>query len=498
MALCYLPCVGDARVLLRSVANPSSISGYKDNYSAASFHTASSWSIDPKRYRSRRHRRKSSLSFKLYLKHSSKTFQNPWILITATSVAQSRRPLVISEDLASDQLLAFSYGSPVLSSEDQDGDGRRAQSTSCTIDSQEQLRRDRISSANKGKVPWNKGKRHSPETIKKIKERTKVAMLNPEVRDKLRHCGKNQSTETKAKIRESLIGYWNRRRILNEAQALCLREWKKVIAEAARVGDFREEEYEWDSYSKVKEQYRLEEIQAEKQVREARRARQRGERKKKPVSDAHRKAISDAIRAKWADPEYQAKVFAGMAKSDASKRRKHPSSLAESILDISNVKVTLAKEENTVASVEEILVEKKRLLQPTDVDEDFIAQVLAEEVTLKTKCDRSIAARKKGPTKVTLVSRGEHSLSSRNDNKAASMNDKRVKQEVDVSTDRPVSEIDVKTSTTGRGDVQLSNKLSAQSYKDPLVLEKIQRIQQLREGRLEIELKRKEAADRAR
>lgn len=75
-----------------------------------------------------------------------------------------------------------------------------------------------------------------------------------------------------------------------------------MIAEAARVGDFREEEYEWDSYSKVKEQYRLEEIQAEKQVREARRARQRGERKKKPVSDAHRKAISDAIRAKWADP----------------------------------------------------------------------------------------------------------------------------------------------------------------------------------------------------
>lgn len=75
-----------------------------------------------------------------------------------------------------------------------------------------------------------------------------------------------------------------------------------MTANAARVGAPGEEEYEWDSYSKVKEQYRLEELRAVRQAREAQRARKKLERKKLPVSDAHRKAISDAIRAKWNDP----------------------------------------------------------------------------------------------------------------------------------------------------------------------------------------------------
>jgi hypothetical protein len=39
----------------------------------------------------------------------------------------------------------------------------------------------RISKANKGKVPWNKGRRHSPETLARIRERTKQAMQDPKV-----------------------------------------------------------------------------------------------------------------------------------------------------------------------------------------------------------------------------------------------------------------------------------------------------------------------------
>ncbi|KAH9329993.1 hypothetical protein KI387_002101 [Taxus chinensis] len=48
------------------------------------------------------------------------------------------------------------------------------------IEPKEAIRRMRISKANKGKVPWNKGRKHSPETLVRIKERTKQAMQNPQ------------------------------------------------------------------------------------------------------------------------------------------------------------------------------------------------------------------------------------------------------------------------------------------------------------------------------
>lgn len=51
-----------------------------------------------------------------------------------------------------------------------------------------------------------------------------------------------------------------------------------------------------------------------------------------------------------------------MVKSDVSKRWKYFFFLVEFILDIFNVKVIFVKEENIVVFVEEILVEKKRLL----------------------------------------------------------------------------------------------------------------------------------------
>lgn len=40
----------------------------------------------------------------------------------------------------------------------------------------------RISHANKGRVPWNKGRRHSEETRQKISQRTKEALKDPKVK----------------------------------------------------------------------------------------------------------------------------------------------------------------------------------------------------------------------------------------------------------------------------------------------------------------------------
>lgn len=127
-----------------------------------------------------------------------------------------------------------------------------------------------------------------------------------------------------------------------------------------------------------------------------------------------------------------------------------------------------------VEEVEEVIkeVEKKRVY--ISADEDFIAEVLAEEENAQTRRKRSTAARIKGPRKVTLVSLDDHE------------NEPKLE----------VPEADARVLTTA--SVRLSSKLSSQSYKDPLVLERVQRIQQLRQGRLEVELKRKEAADRAR
>nr|CAB3499874.1 unnamed protein product [Digitaria exilis] len=47
------------------------------------------------------------------------------------------------------------------------------------LDERERLRRMRISQANKGNTPWNKGRKHSPETLQRIRERTRIAMQDP-------------------------------------------------------------------------------------------------------------------------------------------------------------------------------------------------------------------------------------------------------------------------------------------------------------------------------
>jgi hypothetical protein len=50
-----------------------------------------------------------------------------------------------------------------------------------SIPEKEIVRRQRIAQSNKGKVPWNKGRRHPPETIARIREKTQEAMNKPQV-----------------------------------------------------------------------------------------------------------------------------------------------------------------------------------------------------------------------------------------------------------------------------------------------------------------------------
>ncbi|KAL6140586.1 hypothetical protein ACLB2K_058885 [Fragaria x ananassa] len=182
---------------------------------------------------------------------------------------------------------------------------------SSEMDDKEKLRRMRISKANKGNTPWNKGRKHSPETLRLIRERTRLAMQDPKVKMKLVNLGHAQTKETRTKIGIGVRMGWEKRRQKLSLQESCCYEWQNLIAEASRRGYDGEEELQWDSYKildgKLTEEY-LESIEQRKTMR-----RPKGS-KRAPKSLEQRRKISQAISAKWNDPEYRDRVCSALSK----------------------------------------------------------------------------------------------------------------------------------------------------------------------------------------
>ncbi|GLT65361.1 hypothetical protein SLA2020_377990 [Shorea laevis] len=129
----------------------------------------------------------------------------------------------------------------------------------------ERLRRLRISKANKGNTPWNKGRKHSAETLQRIRERTKLAMQDPKVKMKLCSLGHAQSKETRMKIAVGVRMGWQKRREKLMVQEGCCFEWQSLIAEASRQGFVGEEELQWDSYRILDEQLKEEWLESVEQ-----------------------------------------------------------------------------------------------------------------------------------------------------------------------------------------------------------------------------------------
>lgn len=179
------------------------------------------------------------------------------------------------------------------------------------VDDRERLRRSRISKANKGNTPWNKGKKHSPETLQRIKERTKIAMQDPKIKMKLVNLGHRQSEETRLKIGLGVRLGWERRREKLMLQETCYYEWKILIATASRKGLLGEEELQWDSYKILNKQHEKEWHQSV-ELRKIM-SRPKGS-KRAPKSAEQKRKIAAAIAAKWADPEYRDRVCSGLAK----------------------------------------------------------------------------------------------------------------------------------------------------------------------------------------
>ncbi|XP_057840311.2 uncharacterized protein LOC131050155 isoform X1 [Cryptomeria japonica] len=119
------------------------------------------------------------------------------------------------------------------------------------IDPKEAQRRMKISKSNMGKPPWNKGKKHSPEMLALISERTKQALQNPKTRLKMSRAGyaraASESEERKKEISAIQSRAWEVRRKRSVLQQICMVEWKESIAESARRGGDGEDELQWDS-----------------------------------------------------------------------------------------------------------------------------------------------------------------------------------------------------------------------------------------------------------
>ncbi|WJX88205.1 hypothetical protein P8452_70317 [Trifolium repens] len=134
----------------------------------------------------------------------------------------------------------------------------------------ERMRRMRIGLANKGKVPWNKGRKHTAETREKIRMGTIEALKNPEVRKKMaEHPPRYHSDQIKEKISYSQRRVWQERLKSKRVREQPFLLWEQNIANAAKKGGIGEEELDWDSYDKIKEQLVFDQIlQAEEKEKE--------------------------------------------------------------------------------------------------------------------------------------------------------------------------------------------------------------------------------------
>ncbi|WZZ65418.1 uncharacterized protein LOC106418665 isoform X1 [Brassica napus] len=315
----------------------------------------------------------------------AKTLPNPWIqstfsktskfytghlyvrrrkvLITAVATVETKYPA------QKEQEQSYPFSSSDASKPSDDGED---------VDDSEKLRRMRISKANRGNTPWNKGRKHSPETLQKIRERTKIAMQNPKIKMKLANLGHAQNEETRLKIGEGVRMRWARRKEMRKVQETCHFEWQNLLAEAARKGYTDEQEFLWDSYKIMDQQNQLEWLVSVEQRKAVRGAKSN---RRAPKSPEQRRKIAEAIAAKWADPAYRERVCSGLAKyhgipEGGERRRRRPSGNAEPRKKNPTSKTTREPETERQIKVKVVKVRKRR----TPVYKDPLASTKLEMI----------------------------------------------------------------------------------------------------------------------
>ncbi|KAK1288383.1 hypothetical protein QJS10_CPB19g01996 [Acorus calamus] len=128
---------------------------------------------------------------------------------------------------------------------------------------------------------------------------------------KLVNLGHPQTDETRVKIAVGVREGWQRRRESLKLQETCYFEWQNNLAEASKRGFAGENELQWNSYEMLDEQLNKEWIESIEQRKSS--PRPKGS-KRAPKSIEQRRKISEAISAKWADPDYRGRVCSALSK----------------------------------------------------------------------------------------------------------------------------------------------------------------------------------------
>eukprot|EP01039_Chlorochromonas_danica_P002166 gene2167-2364_t len=164
--------------------------------------------------------------------------------------------------------------------------------------------RAKISSANKGKIPWNAGKTHSEETKAKIAEKTKIAMqLRKE--KKAAELGLTLAEYVEKAAKEKTR---KRKRSSDKPPRTLTEEGRKRIAEHARER-WKDPEY--------REKYIRKNVTVSNETRQKisdslkKRAKENKPKKQaQPLSAEARAKISAALKAKWQQEDFRKRMTA--------------------------------------------------------------------------------------------------------------------------------------------------------------------------------------------
>ncbi|XP_073030118.1 uncharacterized protein [Primulina eburnea] len=243
------------------------------------------------------------------------------------------------------------------------------------VNSEDDNKVPRRSHANKGRVPWNKGRRHSEETRQKIRQRTKEALKDPKVRKKMSECPRSLSNQTKERIRTSQTKLWGKRLQWKRSGEKFLHSWAESIATAAKMGGSDQQELDWDSYDKITREMNTQQLRHAEEIAKA---------KEIARIQAERAAQVKAEKmAKIAERRRELEENASFKGESVKKRNKRSKEEKEKLAEFQEVKLRerLMKIHRKKSILNQAIEQRQRSWEKFDLE--FIkGEKLPKEVTL--------------------------------------------------------------------------------------------------------------------